>query len=165
MGKSAEVEDNAGFWAFCCKKHEFFTNPVFKNPGIYRKGISETFTRWPNSAPELLLLLLAVIFRYSTVIYTWIFENRVNESFIFFEVVLILRLSLKDTVSKLRSKEVFLFMSAVFLHLLQQLVAWKGEAKKKTNAKERKRLKKLDGFWPKNYLEILISAHAWDLVA
>ena len=56
-------------------------------------------------------------------IYTWIFENRVNESFIFFEVVLILRLSLKDTVSKLRSKEVFLFMSAVFLHLLQQLVA------------------------------------------
>ena len=56
-------------------------------------------------------------------IYTWIFENRVNESFIFFEVVLILRLSLKDTVSKLRSKEVFLFMSAVFLHLVQQLVA------------------------------------------
>ena len=52
-----------------------------------------------------------------------VFENRVNESFIFFEVVLILRLSLKDTVSKLRSKEVFLFMSAVFLHLLQQLVA------------------------------------------
>ena len=43
--------------------------------------------------------------------------------FIFFEVVLILRLSLKDTVSKLRSKEVFLFMSAVFLHLQQQLVA------------------------------------------
>ena len=56
-------------------------------------------------------------------IYTWIFENRVNESLIFFEVVLILRLSLKDTVSKLRSKEVFLYMSAVFLHLLQQLVA------------------------------------------
>ena len=58
-------------------------------------------------------------------------------------------------------------MSAVFLHLLQQLVAWKREAKKKkkTNAKERKRLKKLDGFWSKNYLEILISAHAWDLVA
>ena len=55
--------------------------------------------------------------------YTWFFENRVNESFIFFEVVLILRLSLKDTVSKLRSKEVFLFMSAVFLHLLQRLVA------------------------------------------
>ena len=51
--------------------------------------------------------------------YTWFFENRVNESFIFFEVVLIL----KDTASKLRSKEVFLFMSAVFLHLLQQLVA------------------------------------------
>ena len=70
-------------------------------------------------------------FRYSTVIYTWIFENRVNESFIFFEVVLILRLSLKDTVSKLRSKEVFLFMSAIFLHLVQQLVAWKREAKKK----------------------------------
>ena len=69
----------------------------------------------------LLLLLLAVIFRYSTVIYTRIFENRVNESLIFFEVVLILRL--KDTVSKLRSKEVFLYMSAVFLHLLQQLVA------------------------------------------
>ena len=61
--------------------------------------------------------------RKSTVIYTWIFENRVNESFVFFEVVLILRLSQKDTVSKLRSKEVFLFMSAVFLHLLQQLVA------------------------------------------
>ena len=56
-------------------------------------------------------------------------------------------------------------MSAVFLHLLQQPVAWKGEEQKKTNAKERKRLKKLDGFWPKNYLEILISAHAWDLVA
>ena len=69
----------------------------------------------------LLLLLLPVIFRYSTVIYTRIFENRVNESLIFFEVVLILRL--KDTVSKLRSKEVFLYMSAVFLHLLQQLVA------------------------------------------
>ena len=68
MGKSAKVEDYAGFWAFCCKKHEIFTNPVFKNPGIYRKGILETFTRWPNSAPELLLLLLAVIFRYSTVI-------------------------------------------------------------------------------------------------
>ena len=49
----------------------------------------------------------------------------------FFEVVLTLRLSLKDTVSKLRSKEVFLFMSAVFLHLLQQLVARKREAKKK----------------------------------
>ena len=206
MGKSAKVEDYAGFWAFCCKKHEIFTNPVFKNPGLYRKGILETFTRWPdsapellllllavifrystviyiskgnlrnfhqmarfgsrtvalasrshfqifysdnyrkgiletftrwpNSAPELLLLLLAVIFRYSTVIYTWIFENRVNESFIFFEVVLILRLSLKDTVSKLRSKEVFLFMSAVFLHLLQQLVAWKGEAKKKQMQKK-----------------------------
>ena len=56
-------------------------------------------------------------------IYTWIFENRVNESLMFFEVVLILRLSLKDTLSKLRSKEVFLYMSAVFLHLLQQLVA------------------------------------------
>ena len=42
-------------------------------------------------------------------VYTWFFENRVNESFIFFEVVLILRLALKDTVSKLRSKEVFLF--------------------------------------------------------
>ena len=55
--------------------------------------------------------------------YTWFFENRVNETFIFFEVVLILRLSLKDTVSKLRSKEVFLFMSAVFLRLLQQLEA------------------------------------------
>ena len=63
------------------------------------------------------------------IIYTWIFENRVNESLIFFEAVLILRL--KDTVSKLRSKEVFLYMSAVFLHLLQQLVAWKREAKKK----------------------------------
>ena len=93
-------------------------------------------------------------------IYTWFFENRVNESFIFFEVVLTLRLSLEDTISKLRSKEVFLFMSAVFLHLLQQLrlVARKREAKKKnTNAKERKRLKKLDG-WIN--LEILISAHA-----
>ena len=89
----------------------------------YWKGILETFPRWPNSAPELLLLLPAVILGYSTVIYTWFFENRVNESFIFFEVVLILRLSLKDTASKLRSKEVFLFMSAVFLHLLQQLVA------------------------------------------
>ena len=62
-------------------------------------------------------------FRFCTVIDTWFFENRVNESFIFFEVVLILRLSLKDTVLKLRSKEVFLFMSAVFLHLLQRLVA------------------------------------------
>ena len=155
------------FRLFAVKSMTFSLAPLFKNPGIYWKGILETFTRWPNSAPELLLLLLAVIFRYSTVIYTWIFENRVNESFIFFEVVLILRLSLKDTVSKLRSKEVFLFMSAVFLHLVQQLVAWKREAKKKkkTNAKERKRLKKLDGFWPKNYLEILISAHAWDLLA
>ena len=146
MGKSAKVEDYAGFWAFCCKKHEIFTNPVFKNPGIYRKGILETFTRWPNSAPELLLLLLAVIFRYSTVIYTWIFENRVNESFIFFEVVLILRLSLKDTVSKLRSKEVFLFMSAVFLHLLQQLVAWKGEAKKKNKCKRKETPKEVGWF-------------------
>ena len=34
----------------------------------YWKGILESFTRWPNSTPELLLLLLAVIFRYSTVI-------------------------------------------------------------------------------------------------
>ena len=68
--------------------------------------------------------------------YTWIFENRVNESLIFFEVFLILRLSLKDTVSKLRSKEVFLFMSAVFLHLLQQLVAWKREEKKKQMQKK-----------------------------
>ena len=34
----------------------------------YWKGILETFTRWPHSAQELLLLLLAVIFRYSTVI-------------------------------------------------------------------------------------------------
>ena len=51
-------------------------------------------------------------------IYTCFFENRINESFIFFEVVLTLRLSLNDTVSKLRSKEVFLFMSAVFLHLI-----------------------------------------------
>ena len=85
----------------------------------------------------------------------------------FFEVVLILRLSLKDTLSKLRSKEVFLYMSAVFLHLLQQACSVKkrGKKKKKTNAKERKRLKKLDGFWSKNYLEILISAHACDLVA
>ena len=113
------------FRLFAVKSMTFSLAPLFKNPGIYWKGILETFTRWPNSAPELLLLLLAVIFRYSTVIYTWIFENRVNESFIFFEVVLILRLSLKDTVSKLRSKEVFLFMSAVFLHLVQQLVAWK----------------------------------------
>ena len=70
-------------------------------------------------------------------IYTWFFENRVNESFIFFEVVLILRLSLKDTVSKLRSKEVFLFMSAVFLHLLQQLVAWEREAKKKKQVQKK----------------------------
>ena len=34
----------------------------------YWKGILETFTRWPNSAPELDLLPLAVIYRYSTVI-------------------------------------------------------------------------------------------------
>ena len=34
----------------------------------YWKGILETFTRWPNSAPELYLLLLAVTYRYSTVI-------------------------------------------------------------------------------------------------
>ena len=74
-------------------------------------------------------------------IYTWFFENRVNESFIFFEVALILRLSLKDTVSKLRSKEVFLFMSAVFLHLLQQLVARKREAKKKNKNKKNKKTK------------------------
>ena len=54
----------------CCrKKHVIFTSPVFKNTVIiYWKGILETFTRWPNSAPELLLMLLAVIFRYSTVI-------------------------------------------------------------------------------------------------
>ena len=31
--KNAKVEDYAGFWAFCRKKHEIFTNPVFKNPG------------------------------------------------------------------------------------------------------------------------------------
>ena len=35
---------------------------------IYWKGILETFSRWPYSAPELLLLLLPVIYRYSTVI-------------------------------------------------------------------------------------------------
>ena len=34
MGKIAKVEDYAGFWAFYCKKHEIFTSPVFKNPGI-----------------------------------------------------------------------------------------------------------------------------------
>ena len=112
----------------------------------YRKGILETFTRWPNWAPELLLLLPAVIFRYSTVIYTWFFENRVNESFVFFEVVLILRLSLKDTVSKLPSKEVFLFMSAVFLHLLQQLVAWKREAKKQKKCKRKETPKEVGWF-------------------
>ena len=28
MGKNAKVEDYAGF---CCKKHDIFTNPVFKN--------------------------------------------------------------------------------------------------------------------------------------
>ena len=33
--KNAKVEDYAGFWAFCRKNHEIFTNPVFKNPGIY----------------------------------------------------------------------------------------------------------------------------------
>ena len=126
------------FRLFAVKSMKFSLARFSKNPGIYWKGILETFTRWPNSAPELLLLLLAVIFRYSTVIYTWIFENRVNESLIFFEVVLILRLSLKDTVSKLRSKEVFLYMSAVFLHLLQQLVAWKREAKKKKKQMEKK---------------------------
>ena len=41
------------------------------------------------------------------------FQNRINESFIFFE----------DTVWKLRTKEVFLFISGVFLRLLQQLEA------------------------------------------
>ena len=35
MGKNAKVEDYAGFQAFCRKKHEIFTSPVFKNPGIY----------------------------------------------------------------------------------------------------------------------------------
>ena len=35
MSKNAKVEDYAEFWAFCCKKHEIFTNPVFKNTGIY----------------------------------------------------------------------------------------------------------------------------------
>ena len=70
------------------------------------------------------------------------------KSFIFFEVVFILRLVLilKDTTSKLRIKEVF-----------------NEEAKKKWKRKET--LKKLDGFWSKNYLEILISTHACDLVA
>ena len=69
---------------------------------IYWKGILETFTRLPNSALELLLLLLAVIFRYSTVIYTWIFENRVNlRVWTFSRMFPILTLSLKDTVSKL----------------------------------------------------------------
>ena len=63
-------------------------------------------------------------------IYSCFFENRVNESFIFFE----------DTISKLRTKEVFIFLSAVFLHLLQQLVAWnrrgkKNQLEKKGNAK------------------------------
>ena len=32
--KNAKVEDYAGFQAFCRKKHEIFTSPVFKNPGI-----------------------------------------------------------------------------------------------------------------------------------
>ena len=36
--KNAKVEDYAEFWAFCRKKHEIFTNPVFKNPGIFIKG-------------------------------------------------------------------------------------------------------------------------------
>ena len=45
MGKNAKVEDYAGFEALCRKKHEIFTNPVFKNPGIYL----------------LLLLLLSII--------------------------------------------------------------------------------------------------------
>ena len=35
------------------------------------------------------------------------------------------------------------------------------QQQKKTNAKEWKLLKKLDGFWSKNYLEILISARAF----
>ena len=74
--------------------------------------------------------------------YTWFYENRVNENFIFFEVVLIL----KDTVSNLRSKEVFLFMSAVFLHLLQQLVAWKREAKKITKCKRKETPKEVGWF-------------------
>ena len=34
-GKNAKVEDYAGFKAICRKKHKIFTNPVFKNPGIY----------------------------------------------------------------------------------------------------------------------------------
>ena len=32
--KNAKVEAYQGFLAFCCKKHEIFTNPVFKNPAI-----------------------------------------------------------------------------------------------------------------------------------
>ena len=55
----------------------------------------------------LLLLLLLLFFNvYYKCIYTWIFENRVNESFIFFEVVLILRLSGHSThISKGHSIE------------------------------------------------------------
>ena len=96
----------------------------------------------------------------SKYIYTWFFENRVNESFIFFEVVLILRLSLKDTVSKLSSKRSLSFHVSSLSSPSAATCSVKKRGKKKTNAKERKRLKKLDGFWPKNYLEILISAHA-----
>ena len=99
-------------------------NSLFLWKGKFPWGLGYVILTWKTD------------FNSSIFIYTWFFENRVNESFIFFEVVLILRLSLKDTVPKLRSKEVFLFMSAVFLHLLQQLVAWEREAKKKQMQKK-----------------------------
>ena len=56
--------------------------------------------------------------------------------------------SLKDTMSKLHTKEVFIFLSAAFLRPSAATCSVKNkEAKKKWKRKET--LKKLDGFWSK----------------
>ena len=83
----------------------------------------------------------------SLYIYTWFFENRVNESFIFFEVVLILRL--RTLYRSYALKKSFFSCRQCFFTFCSNLQREKERQKKKTNAKERKRLKKLDGFWSK----------------
>ena len=49
MGKNAKVENYAGFQAFWPKKHEIFTNPVFKNPGIFMIYLILDVNVGPNS--------------------------------------------------------------------------------------------------------------------
>ena len=58
MGKNAKVEDYAGFWAFCRKKHEIFTNPVFKNPGINKIQKKQMLVQHGISATKSILLNL-----------------------------------------------------------------------------------------------------------